>query len=278
MHQGIRILLIGCFIFPCSMSRAEEQAPYEHFQSLKSSFQELVEDKRSGQADFDKKYEEKLVQLEATAQKDAKLELVLAVRKEREEFRGRKEMGKSSHAELAALQRIYAEHSAKIQQQEAEDRNKMVRAYLVKLGEIRDELTRDGKIDQALEVRNEIVRGESLLTAPRETDAPGRGEHLIAESVRPGRVWAGKHPIDGRDWSIKLLADGKAEFNHRFKQDRFWAFEPPNVLYCWPTDRTKTTGWTLTIDATGKAADLKTTQGGGRGEATLRSISGEKVP
>ena len=119
--------------------------------------------------------------------------------------------------------------------------------------------TKQGKLDDAIAIRKEIATLSSGWV----------------EMAQPGQVWAGKHPALKGNWTLELLADGKALLTHGKVQKRLWAFEYPNILYCWHPAQTKTTGWKLTIGDSGKTAEVTTTKEGGRGKATLKRASGK---
>ncbi len=171
--NGYFVLLASPIISASLSLNAPADEP-ERLKVMRAQFEELREDVFSAQEKFDERYLGELKKLEEKAKDDGKLELLLEIRKEADGFRQRK--GRPSEPsilpELARMQVIYAEQTARIDADIKSKLASLVAGYQKQLADLSIDLTKAGQIDSALAVREEMKR---LDTQSDPTYSPVKG-------------------------------------------------------------------------------------------------------
>jgi len=131
---------------------AEVQARFEELftETVETPYAESI-------ANLDHFYLNYLDTAEASAQASAALDDLVALRAERQRIQSGEPMPETdpegTPAELAARRAVYREQVAGFDAARAAEEHQLGQAYLDKLDSIRDDLTREGKTDEALAVR-----------------------------------------------------------------------------------------------------------------------------
>ncbi len=154
---------------------------------LREEFDKKKAEIYSSNKDLDARYEQGLKRLQQSAQTAGDLELALAARGEAEVFRerGGRAIEPSKHGKLAKLQKIYIEQSAKIAAERKAKLAPIAIAYRKRLDALVSELTKAGKLDQALLAKTEHTRITAFINAakPAPIQAEKKG-HLLGRYVR----------------------------------------------------------------------------------------------
>lgn len=183
--------MVFCVVVaPPLFSADPELGGRERLAALRAQFEELKPDVTAAQRRLDERYLGEMIALEKKAQDAGNLDLVVAAKKEAEEFKNRKGPApESKFAELGRLRKVYADESARILREEMEGVTTLVKGYRTKLLELQRELTQAGEIDAALKVQEEVKRldrEEPLAVA--EATAPDPALPDTIRGARPGLV------------------------------------------------------------------------------------------
>lgn len=127
----------------------------DKFEASKERIREKAETERRS---LRERFAGALVKLEEDLQKRGRLEELLAVRKEREEFQKTASLGTEGSPDLVRMRTVYAESLVPIDKVEKEEMGRLLAAYLKQLEPLQADLTRAGEIEKALAVRNEAER------------------------------------------------------------------------------------------------------------------------
>ena len=158
-----------------AMGTASRVPANDKLAELKLQYTELKADIATEQKRFHARYEEELAKLETQAQSDGDLKLVIAVREEKKAYSTRTgESPKSPHASLARLQAIFDQQTALIKKGQTVKLMELNQGYRKQLEELRGNLTKEGKIDAALLVQQEIDNLGSELVLPTPTELAGK--------------------------------------------------------------------------------------------------------
>ena len=152
----IAILLVALVIHnPIQLVNAQEpEGAGSSLPEIRARFGEMVQTIGTDLRSLDSQYESALKRLEDQAKERADLDLLVATRKEREVLNNREAAQPefSSYPKLAELQRKYAKQRSVLEVERNKQYRKLVAGYNVQLKWLKDTHTRDGKIDEALEV------------------------------------------------------------------------------------------------------------------------------
>lgn len=136
-------------------------------------------------------YEGALQRLEDQAKEQTDLNLLVAIRKEKEAFSKREAAAQpefSSYPKLAELQRKYTKQRSALEVERNKEYRKLVAGYNVLLKGLKDTYTRDGKVDEALEVQSEIEKvAKNLADLPsvaNASSATGLGKLIEGRTIR----------------------------------------------------------------------------------------------
>ncbi len=154
MRTGWMAIWVFGWVLMGKQPASGQEAGEDKFSVLKKQFEELRADADRGILEFEARYEAELEKLQKKAQEESNLELVLAVRAEKENYRKKSE--KSPHAPLAQLQAIYVREMARLEGERRKTLGGLVSGYHKGLVGLQAELTRAGKIDEALSVQAEV--------------------------------------------------------------------------------------------------------------------------
>ena len=146
-----------CFTYLSLAAVVSSNEIEDKLSELQAQFEELRSDLAGEQETFQKRYVSELEKLEAEAKTAGNLKLVLAIREEVEDFPTRKvPPTPSEFPGLARLQKIYTDETARILNNQKEKTANLFRSYLKQLNDLQTELTKAGKIDDAVKVLAEI--------------------------------------------------------------------------------------------------------------------------
>ena len=210
------IILISAHSVPLALASADATVSLD---SLKKQYLELREDTWTEKRRFDERYELELERIINSASDAANLELVLAARREKEEFRDKGLSSElSDHEVLAKAQTIYRENVKKLLIKQRESQDSLDSGYIESLVKLRDELTRARKFDDATKVQAEITQIEKQ----RENALPLSGDGTTdLKALLTSRKWIrhiriGKHEFTFHSSGKLSTEDIKSTWN-RFK-------------------------------------------------------------
>jgi hypothetical protein len=151
-------LLAGNALAQGTLSLESIKAIYE------KTLQKIEQDAKDTLKGLPGQYERKLDELAAGLQKSGDLEGLLTLNKERTRFKAERTVPDASPADLpAAVVKLQDEHR-KAKEQAERDKNEksggLAKQYLARLETLKKDLTTQGKIEQALAVKQEIARVE----------------------------------------------------------------------------------------------------------------------
>ena len=151
----------------------------------------------AGLADLQSEYQKQLINLDETLRKKGDLESILAVRKEKNRFAQTKTMPEDavvqSPAELKALQQKYSKSALSLEDSKNKSLAVLAGPYLQTLEDLKKSLTQNGKIDDALAVKDEItkIKAEMEAKSPTSSTTAQADPQSISASPR-GTVNCGK--------------------------------------------------------------------------------------
>ena len=201
---------------------AAEESPTtaDPLTALREVFEESKAEVFSVTEKFDLRYHSELMKLEGKAATAGDLELVVAVRAEAKGFKNRAADAElSAHPELAQMQKIYTEQTAKNSTNQRSRLLDLAKNHRPKLIELRTELTKGGEIKAALVVRDEI---ESLDAFVRKLRAGAAVAGLDPEPQKPvGPPPAEKLSVTGATPVLVVKS---------FRASRGWSEPADNVI------------------------------------------------
>ena len=185
--MGVRFWIVVFPLLSFAFRAAGQEGGVRKLAEMKTQFEELLADADRAQVQFDAKYEGELGKLSEAATKAANLDLVIAIREEKEDFRSGTKP--SPHAALARLQGIYAKETARLRQARSGVLRGLVAGYEKGLSDLKVALTKEGKIDEALAVQAELevvaaMKGREIEVAA-SGGVSGKGvplDKLVAEA------------------------------------------------------------------------------------------------
>lgn len=128
--------------------------------------------------EFQVKYEAAITRLEKEQKAKGDLDALVLVKKEKESFRARKKLPKPSPlAELNTLQGIYHKGLEPIEEKRIASENVAFENYRSELQRIVTELTREGKVEEALKVRKTLSQVVHEAASP--ADSANTNEEII---------------------------------------------------------------------------------------------------
>gem|GEM_PF-6707323 len=172
-----RIIGLAAIIIACAAPflHAAGEAPVT-LDSLKSSYEtELKKIQADNSAEMQVKiYEKLLLKHMATYQKAGNLDGVLALQKEKDRLDKEKTVFDGS-ADSEALAKLVQEHQKEWQQVDLDKSKKIIALaegwYIANLETLKKQLTQQGKIEEAIQIKNEVdrIRGSAEVTAAQFT-------------------------------------------------------------------------------------------------------------
>lgn len=198
--------MLGFLLAAGASSRAQDQKPLS-VGDAKFQLDVYREEARRPLRDLQDKYEQALEKLAKTEQEQGRLDAYLATQEERKQFRGRNaEPDKSPYPSLESLRTIYREELDKALAEIAKSEIRLLGNYISHLKSGEQNLTREGRLDEALAVRSEIDSTWKEIEALKTTGAPlpatgdGNGREVVV--LGPGGAY------DKRS-RIEVVEDGK---------------------------------------------------------------------
>ena len=226
---GIACLLVqGGIVFaqadlPPAVQMEHDLIDGTHQENLKKARQPL--------ADLGAKYTTALEKRKAAVQAEGKLESVLLVQGAIDSFAaGNLPGGESADPELAKLGKVYLEQHAKLEDSLRPALAEAWNLHRRKLDSFVTRLTKDGKIEEAKAVREEIAGVDSTIEGLAKKGAKPE----IAKSPKElllSKTWKVK-PEGGRSYDVKFEETGKAK---RVEDDTAiwkWKLEEDGTLMC----------------------------------------------
>ena len=218
-------------------------------------------------------YQARLTQLKAEAQKQGDLEQVLAIDQEGKSFRTGDSKITGKYSALAAARKIYDNSAKRIHRETAASSRQLNQTYIKQLDQLRDQLTKAGRINDALAVRKFSEKVKETLS--EKQPEPLKKEDLIghwkfdrngddatrhrrhadlvgeAEIVKPGRIGAGALRTEIGKYA-ELKGDAPLDLNHPFTISMWVKPAPGATQPKYTPFIAKGTGtWTLAISGSG---------------------------
>ncbi len=194
------VLLLTVLIgFSIRLSAAEET-----FSALKLKYEVAME--RIGQPlnSLRSNYLERLDALEKEVTAEGDLTAVLAVKEERLSLEKDTPGALASHAGLKRLQEIFRRESLSLNSAAAAERTRVTKAYVKRLEEIEQTVTREKKIDEALKIRTEREAMQAKLLAWNQTEGtPVPLPDDSAEELRWRAMQDGKFSQEDDEYILK---------------------------------------------------------------------------
>lgn len=175
MVAALIAILIACFPFRLAAQEVEKAGT-----SLSSLRLELDVQKRKLALPFEELnqlYRSQLEKLEEAVQREGNLDRLVAVQKELKTFSSEGTGEAKDFPQLKKLQDIYRDESAKRKEAATKQQKPLIEDYLKKLNALETQLTKEGQVKDALEVRKE-----------KETAAESIAKLAIAGEVSDGGI------------------------------------------------------------------------------------------
>ena len=166
----------------------------ETLEKLKAQYEELKTDAYGDEERFQEKYEGELNKLIEAASGQANLDLVIAAREELANYKSRDAGKKSTYSELARLQAIYDREAAKLALARKQAVGSLTDAYRKGLNELQENLTKQGKISEALAIKSELQKMVDEELEQERLKDPEVKENLRIKEVITSRKWIRSSP------------------------------------------------------------------------------------
>ncbi|MEM7015643.1 MAG: SUMF1/EgtB/PvdO family nonheme iron enzyme, partial [Verrucomicrobiota bacterium] len=153
--KALRLSLLPLFIL--ISGQASEPPELEEF---RLNFQIEISEAKAATKEFNSKYESYLEKQKTAYQAEGKLEAMLAVEKELENYESSTTL--SSYPELKRLQEIYRKQMPQLASEEVAESLKVITAYREKAEQLAKQWTKDGKIEEAKSALAEAKRFEAM--------------------------------------------------------------------------------------------------------------------
>ena len=176
-------LILSLFIaFSFASARAEVT-----LESLKTRLEENKSLLDKATLDFQENYKKRLAALKQKAQSAGDLDQMIAVENEIKLVdRGGSEIP-AKYGELKRLRLVYDEHVKKLNQAKTKDFQKLLRGHRASLLELQKTLTIAGNIEEALQVKREIEKVDSMIQSGA---GPASPHPAIEGNKTPGKLVA----------------------------------------------------------------------------------------
>ncbi|MDF1814098.1 MAG: LamG domain-containing protein [Verrucomicrobiales bacterium] len=168
MDRRFLFLLIVCSIV--QLSRAAEVSALI---ALQNKFEEKRDEIEAPLENLASTYEKKLNELKDEVQQIGDLKKALAVQKEISEFRDGKNSVPKGFTELVRLRSIYDRAYTNLVNDASQKTILLTRAYVANLQNLQMELTREGKLEEALAVKKQI---DSILISAAKSKSKTKGD------------------------------------------------------------------------------------------------------
>ncbi|MCB1228916.1 MAG: hypothetical protein KDN19_01540 [Verrucomicrobiae bacterium] len=132
--------------------------------AMEEKFAKAMREAEQPVRDFEARYEQELKQLQELAQSRGRLEMALLVKKERELFREKGERDYDGFPELRRLREIYDEKWPTLSGEVDKSKAKLLESYSEALRPRMEALTKEGRIDEALEVKKRVDALEAEIS------------------------------------------------------------------------------------------------------------------
>ena len=190
-----RLITVLLFLIAGSLPAQDTTTPDDLLTELKTELKEEEKKLQTPIAEFQGRYAEQLHTLKKKAQADGDLEQILAVETEIQSIPAGGSEIPAQYQALARLRKLYDDHVAVLEKQKNQKYKRLLTGHREKLRVLQGDLTRAGKIDQALQVKFEL---ESVTAAIAEGRAPSRAGVVGAPGNRtPGKLVVGGTYEDG---------------------------------------------------------------------------------
>ena len=243
----LSFVLVGSLISAFSVAEAQSQK-LPTPESVRLKLEEKLQELRKPQDDLESGYESALEKLETKLQGEGKLDEVLKIRTEIESFRDPNKSFPEAYESIEELQRLrnkYVEAYWRLRDQNRLQQIKLLNAYLEFLQKYRTKLTKEGSVDAAILLDDEIDRASGILVkldAMQRWKGPGQFERLV--------LWEYRNMLDMEPATEVKIVDGP--------RGQIQLHSIPGQAKCWI--RTKeyfTPPFRLTASAMTNSTDLR---------------------
>ncbi len=241
-HFAVVIFAVGSLACPMHVHAGlEDLSPVVRmeYDLISGIHEENLKKARQPLADLDVKYTAALEMRKEAAQAAGNLDLVLLTEEAIENFAaGTPPTGEASDSELAKLGKVYLEQHAKL---EASHRPVIVEAwklYRRKLEGFITRLTKEGKIEEAKIIREEIATVDATIVGLSEKG----DKKAVAKSVKDlllSTNWKARHDGERSSVDVKFQANGTAIRVQDGSVIWNWKIEDGRTLVC----RWLSSGW-----------------------------------
>ena len=163
MNQHLRIGLALTLIIGCFSVRAQDAKEFPSLNILKFKFEAAKGELEKPIRDLNEKYAASLKSLQEKVRKAGKLDQTLEVKNELEGFASGKTKPAEDFDELRRLQTIYAEQSERLKRNLKRDLKPLLASYRKNLASLKEDLTKQNKLEEAVATAKEEERSLALL-------------------------------------------------------------------------------------------------------------------